>query len=166
MKILFTAVLLTFSLMARLQTVVPITPDLVNDWLTAHNQWRDEVGTPHLVWNNQLSKNAEKWALNLSKDYGRLYHSKSEFGENIYWTSEDESVPLEATEAWGSEKEYYHNQNISNSNFKDFGHYTQMIWRETREVGCAIVSNGGNGTYVVCQYNPPGNYVGRHPYKK
>jgi pathogenesis-related protein 1 len=166
MRISLTIGFLIWAQFARLQTVTSNTSVVISEWLAAHNQWRDEVGVPHLIWNNNLAKSAEKWALNLSKGYGHLYHSKCGNGENIYWTSEEVSVPIDATDAWGSEKEFYHNQKISGSNFKDFGHYTQMIWADTREVGCAIVSNGGNGTYVVCQYYPPGNYVGQHPYKK
>ena len=166
MRTLLTIWLISIAQLARLQSVTQNTPAVISEWLNAHNEWRDEVGVQHLTWNENLAKSAEKWALNLSKDYGHLYHSKCGNGENIYWTSADYSVPVDATDGWGSEKEFYHNQKISGSNFKDFGHYTQMIWADTREVGCAIVSNGDNGTYVVCQYYPPGNYVGQHPYKK
>jgi uncharacterized protein YkwD len=148
------------------QQIVENTPDLIQQWLDAHNQWRDEVVVPQLKWSPSLSRSAQSWAVGLSDQYGHLVHSKTGNGENIFWTSESEALPIEATDSWGEEKAYYAGQKISGSNYHQFGHYTQMIWRETTEVGCAIVSNGSNGTYVVCQYYPPGNYIGQHPYKK
>ena len=43
------------------------------------------------------------------------------------------------------------------------GHYTQMVWKGTTEVGCATAS-GTELTYLVCRYSPPGNIVGQKPY--
>ncbi|KAL5336281.1 hypothetical protein BJX70DRAFT_286897 [Aspergillus crustosus] len=61
---------------------------------------------------------------------------------------------------------------------EETGHFTQLVWRATREVGCAAVdcgitdwgsdddeeSDGGvkraQGWYVVCEYVPGGNVVG------
>ncbi|CAM9131009.1 unnamed protein product [Ascophyllum nodosum] len=39
------------------------------------------------------------------------------------------------------------------------GHATQILWKSTKELGCAL-GYCGDRTYLVCQYNPPGNYVG------
>ena len=43
------------------------------------------------------------------------------------------------------------------------GHYTAMVWGDTREVGCGTASGGGVN-FVVCRYNPPGNFVGEVPF--
>lgn len=148
------------------QSVVLQNDQWANDWLVAHNQWRKEVGAPPLKWNQDLSKSAEKWALKLSKKQGHLEHSHGDYGENIYWTSALVCPAAEATDAWGSEQSFYHDQKINGTNYQKFGHYTQMIWSTTTEVGCAVVSNGDKGTYAVCQYLPAGNIIGLHPYKK
>jgi hypothetical protein len=43
------------------------------------------------------------------------------------------------------------------------GHYTQIVWRNTKSVGCAVAR--GKGVEVwVCNYDPPGNYAGQRPY--
>jgi len=43
------------------------------------------------------------------------------------------------------------------------GHYTQVIWKTTTHVGCAIVTNGTND-YLVCRYSPAGNWIGQKSY--
>lgn len=43
------------------------------------------------------------------------------------------------------------------------GHYTQIVWRATRNVGCGVASDPEREIWV-CEYDPPGNYVGYRPY--
>jgi pathogenesis-related protein 1 len=43
------------------------------------------------------------------------------------------------------------------------GHYTQIVWRNTKAVGCAVGGKGAREVWV-CDYDPPGNYVGQRPY--
>jgi pathogenesis-related protein 1 len=44
------------------------------------------------------------------------------------------------------------------------GHYTQIVWRTTREVGCALRVCSAKDQVWVCQYQPAGNYLGQRPY--
>ena len=54
----------------------------------------------------------------------------------------------------------------SSSNGGVIGHFTQMVWRETTEIGCAerkiTRENGWDYTYSVCRYTPPGNWLGEY----
>jgi pathogenesis-related protein 1 len=43
------------------------------------------------------------------------------------------------------------------------GHYTQLVWRDTKEVGCAV-ARSANREVWACDYAPPGNYIGMRPY--
>ncbi|KAJ6759314.1 hypothetical protein OIU74_025899 [Salix koriyanagi] len=48
---------------------------------------------------------------------------------------------------------------------EECGHYTQIVWRETKRIGCARVDCfGGRGVFMTCNYDPPGNYIGEKPY--
>lgn len=42
----------------------------------------------------------------------------------------------------------------------DVGHYTQLIWRDTEELGCAMAQGRGSD-YLVCRYYPAGNVMTR-----
>jgi hypothetical protein len=47
--------------------------------------------------------------------------------------------------------------------WQDVGHYTQVVWRDTREVGCAI-ARGAKDDFLVCRYWPAGNWMGQLAY--
>ena len=44
------------------------------------------------------------------------------------------------------------------------GHYTQMVWRNTLRVGCARVQCNSRWYFVICSYDPPGNWAGQWPF--
>jgi len=41
------------------------------------------------------------------------------------------------------------------------GHFTQVVWRGTREVGCGKSQCNGLDVWI-CQYDPPGNVEGQY----
>jgi hypothetical protein len=41
-------------------------------------------------------------------------------------------------------------------------HFTQLIWRDTKQLGCGVANCGGL-EYWVCRYAPPGNWNGEKP---
>eukprot|EP01084_Bolivina_argentea_P029060 53955_1 len=53
--------------------------------------------------------------------------------------------------------------NYSNKYQKPAAHYTQMIWANTRYVGCGF-SSCSFGTLFICNYWPGGNVLGQYPY--
>jgi pathogenesis-related protein 1 len=140
--------------------------------LSAHNRWRADVGSPALVWSEKLANIAQGWADHLNQENCAMYHSNNGYGENIYQASPlmwsdgrrdfQHKSPKEVTDAWGSEiKDYNY---ASNSCSGVCGHYTQLVWKSTKEVGCAMSVCGDNGQIWVCSYYPPGNVVGQKPY--
>ena len=43
------------------------------------------------------------------------------------------------------------------------GHYTQIVWRKSQRLGCGMASCGDTEVWV-CNYDPPGNFLGQRPY--
>ena len=150
--------------------------------LKVHNDAREEVGSPPLVWSEKLKKDAQKYADYLStKDL--FEHSnnleKLNQGENLYLSYYfvfkennekyyfDETNHLnDASVSWLSEKKDFKYAKIGDSrnNFSLIGHYTQMVWSNTTKVGIAYSKSKSGKVYVVARYYPAGNFMGEHPY--
>ncbi len=138
------------------------------DWLEAHNAERARVGVPPLKWSTRAEKQAKAWARELARS-GRFAHSGVVgMGENLYATSGSGAPSAaDAVADWASEKRLFDARTgLCRAHWSECGHYTQVVWRDTTEVGCAI-AGGGRGRFeqlVVCNYLPQGNYLGEKPY--
>jgi hypothetical protein len=135
--------------------------------LNVHNRERTRLRLRPLKWNVHLEREAREWAHRLSRT-GRLQHADSQArnqtGENL-WMGTAGHWPVETMVGmFIEEKKHYrhaHFPNISKTgNWADVGHYTQVVWRETEEVGCALATAHGNDV-LVCRYWPAGNVWGR-----
>lgn len=129
-----------------------------------HNYWRSEVGVEPLQWSDNLAASAYEWALTLQKDDCGFYHSEVSYGENLWMGTTGFFTPTDAIDSWASEKEDYNYEKNSCNKGKVCGHYTQIVWATTTQVGCASIEDCDGMTLWVCQYNPPGNWVGKKPY--
>lgn len=130
--------------------------------LERHNFWRAEVGVPALTWSDSLAESAHTWAKKL-KNGCRFEHSDVGLGENL-WKGTTGAFPVSVVvDSWASEREDYNYEKNKCKPGKMCGHFTQIVWRSTQEVGCAKMECDGMTTWV-CQYNPPGNWVGQKPY--
>ena len=143
-----------------------LASDMSDQILAVHNQERAEVGVAPLTWNDQLAADAAIWAEHLA-ELNVLQHSTTDDGENLWAGTRDAYSYADMAQTFADEKAYYSYgtfPNVStNGDWKSVGHYTQMIWGNTTEVGCAKASNA-EMDFLVCRYSPPGNYVNEKPY--
>lgn len=144
--------------------------------LQVHNDARKEVGVAPLVWSVKL----EEQALNYAKQIARTNnykHSNTRDGENLAMFYEYEEsnkiktyiysdTPLyDASNAWYDEIKDYKYSKIKRYRVgPKIGHYTQMVWKDTKEVGVASAISKNGKVYVVARYYPAGNYLGEYPY--
>ncbi|KAM6558972.1 hypothetical protein CsatA_028211 [Cannabis sativa] len=133
------------------------------DYLNAHNSARAAVGVGQLRWDDRVASYAQQYAQQRMGDCN-LVHSRGPYGENLAWGSADLSG-VDAVKMWVNENvDYNYNSNTCAAG-KVCGHYTQVVWRNSVRMGCAKVRcNNNKGTFITCNYDPPGNYVGQRPY--
>jgi len=135
------------------------------DYVNAHNAARSAVDTiikiPNIVWDNKVAAFAQNYA-NQRKDCQLIHSGGDRYGENIAESSGNMSG-IEAVKLWVDEKPNYDYSSNSCVGGECL-HYTQVVWRNTQRIGCAKVRCDNGGTFITCNYDPPGNYVGERPY--
>jgi uncharacterized protein YkwD len=127
----------------------------------AHNEVRQRLGLPDLAWSDQLARVAQAWADTLIQNGDFAHRRTLQFGENLYEITGGTAVPSRVVNAWASEVASYNLQ--ENSCTGMCGHYTQLVWRDTKSVGCGMARDDRREVWV-CNYDPAGNYAGERPY--
>jgi hypothetical protein len=136
--------------------------------LAAHNRERAALNLPALRWNTDLARGAAEWSQRLAAG-SRVEHATggSGQGENIWMGTAGRFAPETMVEAWLDEKAHFTPGTFPRvsrtGRWADVGHYTQMVWRDTSDVGCAV-ARGRQADVLVCRYARPGNVVGRVPF--
>jgi len=134
-----------------------------------------------MVWNNELEAIAQRWAdqCNFGHDSTRDKIDGTMVGQNAYWgansAEQAESViqggMTKSAQAWYDEvTDPGFNSNNINPYVFDYGtgHYTQVVWADSEELGCGMVYYKGDSWYenlVVCNYAVTGNFIGQAMYK-
>ncbi|KAK9076800.1 hypothetical protein SSX86_005134 [Deinandra increscens subsp. villosa] len=137
--------------------------NFINDFISIQNQARTTLRMPPLVWDTKLARYADVYAKRRQQDC-LLKHSNGAYGENIFWGSGDGWNPAQAAAAWVAERRWY-SYGSNSCNGQECGHYTQIIWKTSSRIGCARVTCfQGRGVFMICNYDPPGNYIGEKPY--
>ena len=134
--------------------------------LNFHNAKRHDVGAPPLQWSATLATVAQNWANHLARDSGcNLIHTvNNQYGENLFGGSGAPYTVLDASQDWYSEISKYTYGVLTPANWAPTGHYTQMVWSRTTQVGIGQATCSGGGTVIAAEYSPPGNYMGQKPY--
>jgi uncharacterized protein YkwD len=106
---------------------------------------------PALAWSSQLAAEAQQWAdacpSNGFKHSPGAWQGENGYGENLSWGTNQS--------AQGAVDNWY--REISQDNFNApaysnaVGHFTQLIWRNSKQLGCGMsVCNGAGHQCLVC----------------
>lgn len=131
----------------------------IEKFLRVHNDCRAELGVGPLVWDDGLAQYALQWAQELARTDSFRHRSHNRYGENLFWGSGAPFTLEHAARSWASEKPHMSGKQYT----QGAGHYSQMIWKNTRRVGAAAV-HYGNKVVIVANYDPAGNYIGQDAY--
>lgn len=148
-----------------------------------HNQMRTMImegtlkGQPKgynltmLKWDDKLAEAAQKIANTGKYAHVDVKDSRFPVGQNLYrgMFTQKTSGPdwNRAVNSWFDEHKLY---KFDTKYEPNIGHYTQLIWSDTKCVGCGYVHmDSGDKKFIfqklyVCNYGPAGNYIGKHPY--
>ena len=136
-------------------------PAFAEQILAAHNKMRKSVGVSPLAWSDELQRFAQQWASTLISN-GEFSHSRNrQYGQNLFEISDGSATAEDVVSAWAAESKNYDRK--SNTCSGTCGHYTQIVWRDTKLLGCAFARNRSREVWV-CDYEPYGNIIGQRPY--
>ncbi|KAF8807576.1 PR-1-like protein, partial [Phlegmacium glaucopus] len=131
----------------------------IQAYLTAHNSVRAQHGAVPLTWSDTMASKAQQWANGCVFQHsgGTL----GPYGENIAAGTGSDYDIAAAIKSWTDEVSQY------NPNNPDPSHFTQVVWKATTQLGCAVQTcNGifpamfGPAKYFVCEYFVQGNVIG------
>jgi len=146
-----------------------ITAAEKNTILQIHNQARAATNAspalPSLTWDSSLANGAQGWANIIGPSKHSECHSGAQGsgqGENIA----DFGTVAAGVQFWYDEKSKY-SYPTPVAQGAPYLHYTQMVWRDTRRIGCGKAPSPKyypTNIVLVCRYSPAGNFFGRKPY--
>lgn len=144
------------------------TADIKTRVLSTHASARGELGLPPLQWDARLAADARQWAqhlaqINALQHWGERGEPDNGEGENLWMGTRGFYSVEQMVGSWASEKAAFRRVRRWEDDFIHVGHYTQMIWRNTTSVGCAIASNAQSDV-LVCRYAPQGNFMEQSAY--
>jgi len=139
----------------------------------AHNAWRRRAGVPPLAWASDLAARAQARAAHLASHGCDIVHGPlpADVGENLCWVGPvravgrkdelDAVTPTWVIDKWGAESADYSAESDTCAPNRHCGHYTQIVWATTAQVGCGMAVCPTLGQVWVCNYRPRGNIRGR-----
>ncbi|XP_056639135.1 venom allergen 5.02-like [Diorhabda sublineata] len=160
-----------------------------NNITNLHNFYRSKVATGNekrkkqpsaanmnaVTYNTELEHVAQCWAnaCTFAHDHCRRIKNYKYVGQNVailYTTAS--SVDVKAVIAgmvkdWYDEVAYFNPAGVNYFAPSSAGHYTQMVWANTKEIGCGMTyyRKGWNHYLLVCNYGPGGNIIGMPMYE-
>ncbi|KAM0426197.1 hypothetical protein ACHAPT_008547 [Fusarium lateritium] len=148
--------------------------------LNYHNIHRANHSAPDLVWDDTLAGYAENIANGCVFEHD-MHQGNGGYGQNLAsWGATGDIDDMQKKSAAGGITNQWYNSEMGNWAFYGqenppdgmdiqlYGHFTQVVWKDSTKVGCATVKCAAGTVlqypswYTVCNYNPQGNFGGRY----
>ncbi|KAK1223793.1 hypothetical protein PQX77_013317 [Marasmius sp. AFHP31] len=154
----------------------------IDQYLSAHNSIRAQHGASDLTWSDEAAAKAQEWANKCVFEHsGGVLGA---FGENLAAGTGSSYGIKEAVKGWTDEVSEYSvprststpiSRSLTDLPAEDYNsgnpkasHFTQVVWKATKQVGCAVAAcdgifdaKFGKAQYHVCEYFPQGNVIGQ-----
>lgn len=122
-------------------------------WVNAHNKYRAMGNAPPVSWDNTLASYAQQWS-NYMAQHGIFNHTCNvtgdhcDLGQNLHMNWGTSDTPEVAVSNWYAECPCYNGQFSETA-----GHYSQLMWKPVRKIGCAMAQDSSGKQYWTCYYD-------------
>jgi len=123
------------------------------------NVYRELHQAPPLEYSNSISEFSQSWANHMASKQLFEHSSDWTYGENIamsYNIQDQTYVVIDAINRFYDEETLYDYKKPGF--YKETGHFTQLVWINSKQIGIGIAISSSNYVYVCTNYYPPGNY--------
>ncbi|GBN45725.1 Golgi-associated plant pathogenesis-related protein 1 [Araneus ventricosus] len=139
--------------------------DFAQECVRIHNHYRAQHGCPPLHLSYSICAVSQEWANRISTEDHFHHSNHTQYGENLFVIyMSNNSLPLltaqQVVESWYSEHVFYpFDGHITRDIIPKAGHFTQVIWSGSRELGIGRAISKNNRLYIVANYYPAGNVL-------
>ncbi|WP_416969452.1 CAP family protein [Streptomyces sp. 4F14] len=130
------------------------------------NHHRARHGVPALTLDPEITRWAQEWADHLAGIERLEHRSPNKYGENLHytWRSDGASpAPGDVVDGWYNQVHAYtaYGREPDMTAFKNWGLFTQLVWKSATRIGVGTAKTTNGKTYVVVNFAPQGNVAGR-----
>lgn len=126
--------------------------------LELHNKLRADHCVPALTWSAQLAATAQEWANRCVFEH----RQGGKLGENLAMGTSGAYTAASHVQGWYDEIKDYDFANHRSRTGQPVGHFTQVVWRGSTQLGCGMATCNGQDM-LVCNYAEAGNMGGAYP---
>ncbi|PIN16206.1 Defense-related protein containing SCP domain [Handroanthus impetiginosus] len=154
-------ILLLFIVLTTLQSACQ-AQNSQQDYVDAHNAARAQVGVGPIAWDETVAAFAQSYVNSRLGDCNLVHSQNKQYGENLV-SGVGDFTGQAAVNLWVAEKGNY-DYNSNSCVGGECLHYTQVVWSTSVRLGCARAQCNNGWWFISCNYAPPGNIAGQHPY--
>ena len=131
--------------------------------LKLHNEFRDNYNLPLLSKNEELNDMASKYAESLVENKGKFINTSNIYNGQLVGENIIISESKKAEDVFNMITKEKNSYDYKKNKFSKLaGHFTQMIWKETTDIGIGFMEDKENKKYYsVILYYPTGNCLGQ-----
>eukprot|EP00850_Spirogloea_muscicola_P004374 SM000018S03739 [mRNA] locus=s18:1082485:1084302:- [translate_table: standard] len=149
----------------------------IRRWVEGHNKEREKhYQDAPLVWDKAVARYAQAHGGSVQNNANcapEFNEDNDKYGENLYWAvyehGQDPWSVQETVREWVQQGRNYDHEENRCEEGEDCAAYLQVVWRNTKMVGCGEVycpyhgDFKGVAQFFVCNYYPPALIEPGHP---
>ena len=135
----------------------------IESTLKLHNELREKYNLPLLSKNEELNDMASKYAESLVENKGKFINTSNIYNGQLVGENIIISESKKAEDVFNMITKEKNSYDYKKNKFSKLaGHFTQMIWKETTDIGIGFMEDKENKKYYsVILYYPTGNCLGQ-----